>query len=84
MRNMFGLFKKKEKKDELPQLLDLNNNPLVEGDIVEALRYELGKCKLLLVDEQYVYESISTGKQVSWLKMIDASTDNQKVKKEES
>ncbi|MEM9859321.1 MAG: hypothetical protein AAF843_18335 [Bacteroidota bacterium] len=81
---MFGLFKKKEKKDELPQLLDLNNNPLVEGDIVEALRYELGKCKLLLVDEQYVYESISTGKQVSWLKMIDASTDNQKVKKEES
>mgnify|MGYP001797145244 FL=1 len=77
---MFGLFKKKEKQDKLPQLLDLNNNPLAEGDIVEAMRYELGKCKLLLVDEQYVYESISSGKQVSWLKMIDASTDNQKVK----
>ncbi|MEM1408112.1 MAG: hypothetical protein AAGG59_15125, partial [Bacteroidota bacterium] len=80
---MFGLFKKKEKQDKLPQLLDLNNNPLVEGDIVEAMRYELGKCKLLLIDEQYVYESISSGKQVSWLKMIDASTDNQKVKKAE-
>ena len=50
---------------------------------MEAMRYELGKCKLLLVDEQYVYESISSGKQVSWLKMIDASTDNQKVKKAE-
>lgn len=80
---MFGLFKKKEKKDQLPQLLDLNNNPLVEGDIVEALRYELGKCKLLLIDEQYVYESLDSGEQVSWLKMIDASTDNQKVKKTE-
>ena len=80
---MFGLFKKKEKQDKLPQLLDLNNNPLAEGDIEEAMRYELGKCKLLLEDEQKVYESISSGKQVSWLKMIDASTDNQKVKKAE-
>ncbi len=80
---MFGLFKKKENKDKLPQLMDLNNNPLKEGDIVEALRYELGRCKLLLINEQYIYESIETGKQVSWLKMIDASTDNQKVKKEE-
>ena len=81
---MFGLFKKKEKKDKLPQLMDLNNNPLMEGDLVEALRYELGRCKILLIDEQYVYESVSSGKQVSWLKMIDASTDNQKVKKVES
>ena len=80
---MFGLFKKKEKKEKLPQLLDLNNNPLIEGDLVEALRYELGTCKLLLIDEQYVYESVASGKQVSWLKMIDASTDNQKVKKVE-
>ncbi len=78
---MFGWFKKKDKKEKLPQLLDLNNTPLQEGDIVDALRYELGKCRLLLVDEEYIYESIDTGEQVSWLKMIDASTDNQKVKK---
>ncbi|MCG8389798.1 MAG: hypothetical protein MJA30_29875 [Cytophagales bacterium] len=78
---MFGLFKKKEKKDKLPQLLDLNSEPLQEGDIVEALRYELGKCRLLRVNEEYIYESLDSGKQVSWLKMIDASTDNQKVKK---
>ena len=78
---MFGLFKKKEKKEKLPQLLDLNSEPLQEGDIVEALRYELGKCRLLLVNEEYIYESLDSGKQVSWLKMIDASTDNQKVKK---
>ena len=77
---MFGLFKKKE-KDNLPVLTDLDDNPLTQGDIVEALRYELGKCKLILVDKVYYYESLTDGKQVSWLKMIDASNDRQKVKK---
>ena len=77
---MFGLFKKKE-KDSLPVLTDLDDNPIMQGDIVEALRYELGKCKLILVDKVYYYESLTDGKQVSWLKMIDASTDRQKVKK---
>ncbi len=77
---MFGLFKKKE-KDTLPQLTDLNNNPLAPGDLVEVLRYDLGKSKLILVDNIYYYESIKSGEQVSWLKMIDASSDNQKVKK---
>ena len=77
---MFGLFKKKE-KDSLPVLTDLDDNPIMQGDIVEAFRYELGKCKLILVDKVYYYESLTDGKQVSWLKMIDASTDRQKVKK---
>ncbi|ELR68094.1 hypothetical protein C900_01173 [Fulvivirga imtechensis AK7] len=78
---MFGLFKKKKKEPGLPAINDLDNNPLKEGDLVEALRYDLGQCKLLVVDNAYIYESLSSGKQVSWLKMIDASTDNQKVKK---
>ncbi|TRX61230.1 hypothetical protein FNH22_04020 [Fulvivirga sp. M361] len=80
---MLGWFKKKDKKDKLPQLMDLNSNPIQAGDIVEALRYDLGRCELILVNEQFLYRSIESGKEVSWLKMIDASTDNQKVKKVE-
>lgn len=78
---MFSIFKKKEKKPALPQLADINNEPLTEGDHVEALRYELGECELILEDKTYFYISKSTGKKVSYLKMIDASTENQKVKK---
>ncbi len=77
---MFGLFKK-NKKEKLPQLTDIENNPLFVGDLVDVLRYELGKCKLVVVEESYFYESLKSGEQVSWLKMIDASTDRQKVKK---
>lgn len=80
---MFGFFKKKQKQPELPQLVDLNNSPLIEGDIVEALRYELGKCRLIIEGNDYIYTSLESGKKVSWLKMIDASTENQKVKKVE-
>jgi len=80
---MFGLFKKREKQPQLPQLNDLNNNPLKEGDTVEALRYDLGKCRIEVSDNSYYYISLESGKRVSWLKMIDASTDNQKVKKVE-
>ena len=78
---MFGIFKKKEKKPKPPELNDLNNTPLREGDIVEALRYDLGKCKVALEHTTYYYISLNDGRKVSWLKMIDASTDNQKVKK---
>ncbi len=80
---MFGFFKKK-KKEEKPQptLTDLNNIPLQEGDVVEVLRYEMGKCKIIKKEDgHYYYESIETGKQVIWVKMIDAATDLQKVKK---
>ena len=78
---MFNLFKKKKKGDDLPNLADIDDNLLQEGDEVEALRYELGRCKLILLEKSYYYESLSSGKQVSWLKMIDASTERQKVKK---
>lgn len=78
---MFNIFKKKKKKDSLPPLNDLNNKPLQEGDIVMSLRYEMGKCVIKKTEKGYEYESLETGKTVSWLKMIDASTENQKVKK---
>ncbi|WP_020529209.1 hypothetical protein [Flexithrix dorotheae] len=80
---MFGFFKrnKKEKPKSEPQLIDLNNNVLEEGDIVESLRYELGKCKIIKIEGKFYYESLESGKQVIWVKMIDASNDLQKVKK---
>ncbi|MEP1782233.1 hypothetical protein [Reichenbachiella sp.] len=78
---MFGLFKKKKKEKQAPQLLDIDGELLVEGDKVEALRYELGVCTLTLDGVHYHYESVATGKKVSYAKMIDASTENQKVKK---
>ena len=82
---MFGFFKKK-KKDEngvkpLPELSDLEGIALKEGDIVEALRYDLGQCKLIVEDKKYYYESIATGERVSWARMIDAATNFQKVRK---
>lgn len=78
---MFGLFKKKKKKKHQPILADLNQEPLQAGDIVEALRYGLGKCRIITDEKGLVYESIENGKQVSWHLMVDAATDLQKVKK---
>ena len=79
---MFGIFKKsKSKKNVLPELLDLQNQPILEGDKVTALRYDMGICSVLVIEDKYVYESEADGKQISWLKMIDASTDRQKVEK---
>ncbi len=77
---MFNFFKR-SKQEKLPQLSDLDDNTLSAGDIVEVLRYELGRSKLILVDNTYYYQSLSSGEQVSWLKMIDASNDRQKVRK---
>jgi len=78
---MLNLFKKKPKEPSLPQLLDINSNPIKPGDKVEALRYDLGECELIAEEDSYFYISYSTNKKVSWLKMIDATTENQKVKK---
>ncbi|MDO1447176.1 hypothetical protein Q0590_12980 [Rhodocytophaga aerolata] len=82
---MFNFFRKKKQTEEAktppPQLADINQFPLQEGDLVEALRYDLGKCKLIRAEKGYVYESLATGQQVSWLRMVDAITQLQKVKK---
>lgn len=78
---MFGLFKKKKKEKQAPQLVDINGELLEVGDQVEVLRYELGKCKLTLDGLHYYYESVATGEKISYAKMIDASTEQQKVMK---
>ncbi len=84
---MFNFFRRKKQQEEAKtpppqlQLADINQFPLQEGDLVEALRYDLGKCKLIRAEKGYVYESLSTGQQVSWLRMVDAITQLQKVKK---
>ena len=80
--NLFKLFKRK-KKEEKP-LLDIDGNPLQEGEKVEAQRYELGLCKLIIENDQYFYESLESGKKIHWTKMIDAITERQKVKKSDS
>lgn len=64
-----------------PIMADLEQNPLQEGDIVECLRYEMGQCRLQKTENGYEYESLETGERVSWLRMIDAATQLQKVKK---
>ncbi|NVK83996.1 MAG: hypothetical protein HWE21_06720 [Cytophagia bacterium] len=76
---MFGLFKKKPKEPTLPKLLDLNNNPIVEGSLVKSLRYELGECVVELDGMEYFYVSKKTGQRVSYVRMVDAITENQKV-----
>ncbi len=80
---MFNLFKRKKARDNQDhlQLLDLDKNPLHPGDTVKSLRYDLGDCKLILEDDTYYYESLESGEKVSWIRMIDAATEMQKVKK---
>ena len=78
---MFKLFKKNsEDKSEL-NFADLDGVPLKEGDIVISLRYDLGKCKIIKTKKGIEYESLENGQLVHWLRMVDAATKNQKVRK---
>jgi len=80
---MFNFFKKKGKSDKSSTLrmVDLDQNPIKPGDMVDALRYELGKSKVIETEKGLAYESIETGKVVTWHLMVDAATELQKVKK---
>lgn len=78
---MFNFFKKKKKAPKKPPLVDLNQLPLAEGYMVDCLRYEMGLSKVILTEDGIEYESVATGTKVSWVRMIDASTEFQKVKK---
>lgn len=74
---MLNFFKKKKEQE----LYDLEGNRLQEGDFVLSLRYNLGECKIIKSEEGFEYESLESGEKVSWLKMIDAATTRQKVKR---
>ena len=79
---MFGLFKKNKKdKKSLPALIDLDNNVLTVGDLVISHRYDLGRCRIIEAENGIEYESLESGERVSWIRMIDASTERQKVNK---
>ena len=78
---MFKIFKKKPKERQPPQLVDIDGTPIMEGDEVMAHRYDLGRCNVVLEGLQYFYVSKASGQKVSYVKMIDAITGNQKVKK---
>lgn len=73
----------KNRSDSTPEvkMADMDGNPLKEGDIVMSYRYDLGKCRIVDTDQGFVYESLESGKQVNWARMIDARTELQKVKK---
>ncbi len=79
---MFQFFKKRNggARGRL-EMKGLDGRELINGDVVEALRYELGVCRILTNDSGFVYESIESNRQVSWTKMVDATTKFQKVRK---
>ncbi len=85
---MFNWFRKngrngQHKKDSLP-FVDINGEPLQEGDWVETYRYDLGTCKVLKGESGWEYESLRDGTIVSYARMIDAATKHQKVGKLDS
>lgn len=82
---LLDFFRKDSGKDKSvaakpPLMADLGHNPLEEGDTVMSLRYDLGRCRVARTDTGYEYVS-ETGQRVSWLRMVDAATQLQKVKK---
>ena len=78
-----GIFKRKKAKSKI-QFADLEGQPLKEGDHVMSHRYDLGECRIVKTDSGMAYESLATGQQISYVKMIDAATGYQKVKRLES
>lgn len=76
-----NLFKRKPGSKSDLNFADLDGIPLKEGDRVLSLRYDLGECVIINTDEGFAYESLKTKKVVSWGKMIDAASKNQKVRK---
>ena len=73
-----ALFRKKKKQ---PDLKDYDGRPLKVGDTVMSLRYDLGKCVIVEGESGIEYESVDTGKRIRYAWMIDAHTENQKVRK---
>jgi len=78
-----GLFKRSKGKSKI-QFVDMEGQALKAGDHVRSHRYDLGECRIVETDAGLAYESLANGRQVSYVKMIDAATGYQKVKRLES
>lgn len=77
---MFGFFKKKKPQEPVaPAIFDINGSPIEVGMKVKCLRYDLGECTVELEGREYFYVSIGSGERVSFTRMFDAATKNQKV-----
>lgn len=76
-----GLFKRRLNKKSDLNFSDLEGLPLKEGDKVLSLRYDLGECIIINTEEGLAYESIEKKTVVTWAKMVDAASKNQKVRK---
>jgi hypothetical protein len=61
---MFGIFEKKKKEPIKKQLYDIDGQPLMVGDLVISLRYDLGTCKLLEIEHIYQYQSEDVDKTI--------------------
>lgn len=82
---MFNFFKKRKnhKQDTKStiKMVDLDGMPLKAGDLVMSLRYNLGKCRIVEGEKGLEYESLETGERIHYVRMIDAATSFQKVRK---
>jgi len=82
---MFKFFRRngngKQSQAQSIKLVDIEGTPLTGGDLVMSLRYDLGTCRLVQIEKGYEYESLSSGEKVSYLRMVDAATTFQKVRK---
>lgn len=76
-----SIFKKKKSTKSEVNFADLDGVPLEVGDRVLSLRYELGECIIINTDAGLAYESVEKKTVVSWLKMVEAASKNQKVRK---
>lgn len=79
---MLNWFRKSKDKGSKGLFMeDLEGNPLHPGDMVDALRYDLGTSKIIEENGEWFYISEKNGNKVSYVRMIDAATKRQKVMK---
>ncbi len=81
IKHLLSKLRRPESTYDGPLLEDLDQHPLIPGDTVQSLRYDLGICRVITTEKGLTYQSVGDGREVSWHFMVDASTDRQKVKK---
>lgn len=81
IKKLIGRRKKIVETKPSIKLVDLDSMPLSNGDKVNSLRYGLGECILHITEAEIYYESVNSGERISYTKMVDATTELQKVRK---